>query len=247
MNLLQGSQLRRQRAWAWAETPQVVIGTPVELLDMIQYVGLPRISSIKTVVVDEVDACLVHKSGTKLQGRTTARGNTGDSKALSSSLHTLLSKYLSPTYADESDEAIHDDGGIVIKDDTGNSDSTTTIPKRKIQQRQTIFASATIPQRRHFLKQCKSNQWTLEEPMFVCTSPGEALPPTLKHGYMLCQAKERKISTLKRIVQRVSSPNNKVLVFFDSGYLPLEGYGAMFAADLDGGVLYRMAKSSWNL
>ena len=37
MSLLQGSQLRRQRAWAWAETPQVVIGTPPEILDMVQY------------------------------------------------------------------------------------------------------------------------------------------------------------------------------------------------------------------
>ena len=33
MSLLQGSQLRRQRAWAWAETPQVVIRR-TELLDM---------------------------------------------------------------------------------------------------------------------------------------------------------------------------------------------------------------------
>jgi superfamily II DNA/RNA helicase len=39
MNILQGSSNKRQRAWAWSEPPQVVIGTPQELTDMVQYGG----------------------------------------------------------------------------------------------------------------------------------------------------------------------------------------------------------------
>lgn len=227
MNLLQGSQLKRQRSWAWAETPQVVIGTPAELLDMVQYGGLPRISSIKTVVVDEVDACLVHQSGNSLQGTSTK--NNGDARTLSSSLHPLLSKFLSPTYADEGD--IEDDDSIVLLDDTNKK------RKRKFRHRQTIFCSATIPQHRYFLKQCKSNQWTLEEPVYVCTSPGEALPPTLEHAYMVCQSKNKKMATLRSIMKKLASSSNKVLIFFDSSR-PLEVIGNKLASSFDDGIFY---------
>ena len=236
MSLLQGSQLRRQRAWAWAETPQVVIGTPTELLDMVQYGGLPRISSIKTVVVDEVDACLVHNSGAALQGSSS--GRSGNSATLSSSLHPLLSKFLSPTYADENDEEVDTDA-IIISDDESKRKG-----KRKIRHRQTIFCSATIPQHRYFIKQCVQNQWTLEEPTFVCTSPGEALPPTLKHGYMICKSKENKISTLKKVIKKLTiSPKNKVLIFFDPSR-SMEDIGMTLANDLENGIFYQDGKTN---
>mmetsp|Transcript_5142 Transcript_5142/g.14959 ORF Transcript_5142/g.14959 Transcript_5142/m.14959 type:complete len:535 (-) Transcript_5142:795-2399(-) len=236
MSLLQGSQLKRQRAWAWAETPQVVIGTPKELLDMVQYAGLPRISSVRTVVVDEVDACLVHQSGTSLQGSTRNRKQNADTRTLSSSLHMLLSKFLSPTYADETD--IEDDDVILIADDTKKK------RKRRFKHRQTIFCSATIPQHRYFLKQCKANQWTLEEPVYVCTSPGEALPPTLEHAYMVCQSKRKKMATLRGVIRRLASPTNKVLVFVDAAR-PMEAIGEKLAGALgDESVVYQDRKTS---
>lgn len=233
MSLLQGSQLKRQRAWAWAETPQIVIGTPTELLDMVQYAGLPRISSIETVVVDEVDACLVHQSGTSLQGSSSNKNNA-DTRTISSSLHLLLSKFLSPTYADEED--IEDDDVIVIADDTNKK------RKRKFRHRQTIFCSATIPQHRYFLKQCKSNQWTLEEPVYVCTSPGEALPPTLEHAYMVCQSKAKKMATLRNLVKKLTTPKNKLLIFFDPNR-PLNLIGEKLAGVFEDGVLYEDRKT----
>jgi superfamily II DNA/RNA helicase len=238
MSLLQGSQLRRQRAWAWAETPQVVIGTPNEVLGMIQYGGIPRISSIRTVVVDEVDACLVHNSGVRLQG-SASKGGIGDSMALSSSLHQLLSKHLSPTYADELDDLdIYDSGASNLVQDASSNKSGG----RKIQHRQTLFCSATIPQHRHFLKQCKANQWTLEEPVFVCTSPGEALPPTLRHGYMMCNSKEHKLATLQRIVKKLISPTNKILIFCDP-VRDLEEIGGVLAESVENAVLFIEGKS----
>jgi hypothetical protein len=62
-----------------------------KLLDMVQYGGLPRISSIiNTVVVDEVNACLVHNMGARSMVDVT----------MSSLLRQLLSKHLSgPTNA----------------------------------------------------------------------------------------------------------------------------------------------------
>ena len=222
MNLLQGSQLKRQRAWAWAETPQVVIGTPPELLDMVRYGGLPRISSCRTVVVDEVDACLVHKSGesliiTQRSGGGTGTGRKGGKKlsstaTLSSSLHELLSKYLSPTFVDINDVGESDlidgnggDGQKTIVVDNG----TRRKGKGRYQyraQRQTLFCSATIPQHRYFIKQCKANAWTLEEPVFVSTTAREALPPTLRHGYMVCSSQDQKASTLRRVLRKIMIP-----------------------------------------
>ena len=233
MSLLQGSQLKRQRAWAWAETPQIVIGTPTELLNMVQYGGLPRISSIETVVVDEVDACLVHQSGAALQG--SSGKNNADVQTLSSSLHPLLSKFLSPTFADEGD--IEDNDVIVLADDSNKK------RKRKFRHRQTIFCSATIPQHRYFLKQCKANQWTLEEPVYVCTSPGEALPPTLEHAYMVCLSKTKKMATLRNLLKKLTSPSNKVLVFFDASR-PLETIGKKLANEFDGGIFYQDKKTN---
>jgi superfamily II DNA/RNA helicase len=224
MSLLQGSQLRRQRAWAWAETPQVVIGTPVELLQMVQTGGLPRINSLNYVVVDEVDACLVHTSGAVL---------TGD-KTLASSLHVLLSKYLSPTYA------VDDVGsGTLLQNQLGD---TSKRPRRRFKHRQTVFASATIPQHRHFLKQCKKNQWTLEEPVFVCTSPGESLPPTLSHAYMVCASMDKKLATLRRVLPKLQTNDNKVLVFCDSSR-PMEEMAQAIANDLKG-VWYQEGKTN---
>lgn len=247
MSLLQGSTLKRQRAWAWAETPQVVIGTPSELLDMVQYGGLPRINSIRYVVVDEVDACLLHKSGAALAASSSSSsassnpmGIGGDNKALASSLQILLSKFLSPTYAV--------DDGLDYESSLGllGGDSTSR-PKRRFRHRRTVFASATIPQHRHFLKQCRANQWTLEEPIFVCTSPGEALPPTLQHAYLVCASMDKKLAALRRVITKLHQPpppssntttttttmDKKILIFCDTSR-PMEEMAKAVAHDLQG-------------
>jgi superfamily II DNA/RNA helicase len=234
MSLLQGSTLKRQRAWAWAETPHVVIGTPTEVLEMVKYGGLPRINSVRTVVVDEVDACLVHKSGA-------AMSNIND-KTISSSLNQLLSKFLSPTYYNDKDDYKEDVNTIRLDNSQQNQKSS----KRKFRNhRQTMFCSATIPQHRHFLKQCQANQWTLEEPVFVCTSPGEALPPTLEHPYLVCQSLDKKLATLRRKIlpklKTQTSSNNKILVFCEPYRRPMEEIATAIAHDL-GGVVYQENK-----
>ena len=56
MSLLEGSQNRRQRAWAWAEPPHIVVANPSTLEVMLKNGGL-RLNELRIVVVDEVDAC----------------------------------------------------------------------------------------------------------------------------------------------------------------------------------------------
>jgi len=112
--------------------------------------------------------------------------------------------------------------------------------------RQTIFASATIPQHNHFMRQCVRNGWTLREPVRVNVSPGELVPPTLKHVYVVCRDRSTKVAGLRRWMKKelgaaAASPeggvdnnnNNKVLVFCDPRR-PLETLAIMLAKDWNG-------------
>lgn len=221
MSVLQGSQNRRQRAWAWAEPPHLVIGTPTELCDMVRLGGIKRYNSVTYLVVDEVDACLLNNAGSLT------------SSLASSTLQELLSKYLSPTYDDRT-SAAPDDGHVrnAIKSEKFAS-------SRPLSFRQTIFASATLPQHRHFVKQCRQNQWTLRDPVHVCLRPGEQLlPPTLRHAYAVCRDTDSKLATLNRILGKIrqsqsGSDSKKVLIFAD-GHRPLEDMARSLAKGLRG-------------
>ena len=98
MSVLQGSQNRRQRAWAWAEPPHMIIGTPEELCTMIRSGGIKRYNSIKYLIVDEVDACLLNNIGKISSSTSSTRGQS--LQFTGTPLHELLSKYLLPTYDD---------------------------------------------------------------------------------------------------------------------------------------------------
>lgn len=211
MSVLQGSQNRRQRAWAWAEPPHVVIGTPQEVNNMLRLGAIKRQNSIRMVVVDEVDACLLN--------------NAGSFNVASLPLHEVLAKHLSPTFLEKS---LDEDPGSVVRNRpwTGN--------------RQTIFCSATIPQYRHFLKQCTQNRWTLKEPLYVCsalTTGEQFIPPTLEHLYMVCAAQEQKMASLRRVVQRLynlcqdQQTPTKVLVFAEPRR-PMEDMACALAMDV---------------
>ena len=207
MNILQGSTNKRQRAWAWSEPPQIVIGTPQELTDMVEFGGI-RYNSVKHVVVDEVDACLL--------------GNGGSLTTNAGPLHTLLSKYLSPTFHKGEEEP-------EINFNVAESNK----PRPLSRQRQTVFCSATIPQHRHFLKQCVQNQWTISEPIYVCANPGDVLPPTLSHSYLVASSKEKKVTALRRLLTKRQSTIRKVIVFCEPNR-PLEQMAQAIAKDLNG-------------
>lgn len=130
MSVLEGSKHRRQRAWAWAEPPHIVIGNPDSLNRLVSN-GAIRVKAVSYVVVDEVDACLL-------------------SETTRASLHELLARSLCPTYAED-----EEDEGLASLAEAGTrvgGDEVMTIQKPS--GRQTVFASATIPQHNHFIRQC---------------------------------------------------------------------------------------------
>ena len=220
MSLLEGSNNRRQRAWAWAEPPHVVIGNPTALVNMVAYGGL-RYHTVKFVVLDEVDACLL-------------------SEETREELHTLLAKYLSPSFMSaellaELEEKSKNSVAAGIIKDKGAFNAETLAPWKQ-SPRQTVFCSATIPQHNHFIKQvimemdqnacntshhhtgqttccswltlavgllqCIQNQWTLSAPAHVHVSPGELMPTQLRHTYLTCPDNDQKMSALRAYLKR---------------------------------------------
>ena len=234
MPVLQGSANRRQRAWAWAEPPHVVIGTPDELTKMVSKGGI-RYNAVKFVVVDEVDACLLNNGGTYGGGSLSNVSSAGP-------LHDLLSRYLSPTF-DEAD-VLEEDGSSLIS----SSASDIAKAQRTVSHgtdRQTVFASATIPQHNHFMKQCVQNQWTVREPMHVCASPGELVPPTLKHTMAVCNGMKNKFPGLRRMIKKeISKGSLKKALVFCEPQRPMEEMAAALAADLGGRVWTENTSSS---
>jgi superfamily II DNA/RNA helicase len=212
MTILEGSNNKRQRAWAWSEPPQIVIGTPQELMQMVQFNAI-KYHAVQFVVVDEVDVCLKGNSASDL-----TRRNAGP-------MHELLSKYLSPTFGKGVHEDEWENGALRIVD----------TPKLRpvSSNRQTIFCSATIPQHRHFIQQCIQNQWTTTDPMYICANPGDILPPTLSHTYLVAASKEKKVAALRRFLVQNQSRLRKVLIFCEP-HRPMEEMAQIIAKDLRG-------------
>ena len=234
MPLLQGSSTIRQRAWAWSSPPHILIGTPSELHNMISRGGIKNIDAIKVVVVDEVDACLGsnYNFGTT-KGESTARGV----------LHELLSRYLNPTFqqVEKINSFIEGKDGKTYKLSSSEEEEMRGLTRN---YRQTILASATIPQHHHFMRQCVRNGWTLKEPIRVNVSPGALVPPTLKHVYVVCSEKKNKVSGMRRWLKKelgigageeqkpiMTSP--RVMIFCDPRR-PLDALADILARDFNG-------------
>ena len=242
MSLLEGSRNRRQRAWAWAEPPQVIVsqpttfdkvcgrafGTVVRVVHMIAppYFCLPvinplqmlargglRCSEVVAVVVDEVDACCDLTSPT------------------GSALYTILSKHLSPSYEESS---LVEAGAAKERPD--QLESTARIGFRG--QRQTIFTSASIPQSRHFIKQCVQRRWFLhDEPEFIhVEDAGNAFlcsPPSQISHTFYRTPKEKKLGSLRAFLRReASSGRLERAVVFVRGTRPLDQIAVVLREDL---------------
>jgi superfamily II DNA/RNA helicase len=176
MSLLDGSKNRRQRVWVLAEPPQLVIGNPAALCNLVTS-GRLRYHNVKMVVLDEVDAILLHR----------------DTRA---ELHNLLAKYLSPSYLNADIEDAQEGGGageeaqmlvaagLMKKGEEGMAGAAgEQLTPHKLTRRQTIFCSATIPQHNHFLKQVRETRgWTSTRDLWI---------PTPISGTILRIAEER--------------------------------------------------------
>ncbi|KAK6130314.1 hypothetical protein DH2020_035934 [Rehmannia glutinosa] len=60
-----------------------------------------------------------------------------------------------------------------------------------INNRQTIFASASIPQHRRFMYDCIQQKWTQADVVHVHVNPVEPMPSCLYHRFVICGKRER--------------------------------------------------------
>ncbi|KAF8392432.1 hypothetical protein HHK36_022774 [Tetracentron sinense] len=60
-----------------------------------------------------------------------------------------------------------------------------------INDHQTVFASASIPQHRHFLYDCIQQKWTKSDVVHVHVNPVQPMPSRIHHRFAICSKNER--------------------------------------------------------
>ncbi|CAN4112768.1 unnamed protein product [Withania somnifera] len=75
--------------------------------------------------------------------------------------------------------------------------------------RQTIFASASIPQHRRFLYDCMQQKWTRADVVHVHVNSVEPMPSCLHHRYMVCNKREKNPMLLSLL--QMDSPESAII------------------------------------
>ncbi|XP_054805821.1 DEAD-box ATP-dependent RNA helicase 58, chloroplastic isoform X3 [Prosopis cineraria] len=75
--------------------------------------------------------------------------------------------------------------------------------------RQTVFASASIPQHRRFLHDCVQQKWTKNDVVHIHVSPVEPMPSRLHHRFVVCH-RNKKQQTLLSLIQ-YDAPNSGII------------------------------------
>ncbi|KAH0434778.1 hypothetical protein IEQ34_026773 [Dendrobium chrysotoxum] len=70
-----------------------------------------------------------------------------------------------------------------------------------VERRQTVFASASIPQHNRFLYDCVQHKWTKNDVVHIHVNPIEPMPSHLHHSFAICSKKER-LSVLLYLLQK---------------------------------------------
>ena len=105
--------------------------------------------------------------------------------------------------------------------------------KPTLARRQTLFVSATLPQRQHFRRQCVDQRWCREAPLLVHAEPEEAVPAQLRHGWAPCTPAKR-VAAL-RVLLRRHEPTLSGAIVFVRPTLPLRKIAEALGGIVDEG------------
>ncbi|KAJ1627126.1 P-loop containing nucleoside triphosphate hydrolase protein [Pavlovales sp. CCMP2436] len=200
MLLLDLSHAARERRWLLAEPPNVVIGNPDAVLRAISS-GALRTAGVRMVVVDECDECVKDRSdslpsllsssgggsGTRVW---TASAGTADAGSSASSAASVLSASL--------DSAAAVGGPSAISAGVSSEFGSSPLPSCDV--RQTVFVSASVPQHRHFTKQCVGKRWMRPGAVHLHVAPAETIPSGISHRYVVCEPRER-VKVLRQLLR----------------------------------------------
>ena len=205
MALLDGSGAKRQRKWLVAQPPQVVVGN-VQQVDTVLQARLLRLENLRMLVVDEVDACL----------------GDGETSVL---LQRMLGGKLAVPLAAATAAA------AAARAANTDKRAARAATFSSLEGRQTLFVSASLPQRQHFRRQCVQQRWCREAPVLVHAEPLEAVPAQLRHGWAPC-APSKRLAAL-RVLLRRHEPRLDAAIVFAPPSLPLGRLAEALAGVLD--------------
>lgn len=77
-------------------------------------------------------------------------------------------------------------------------------------QRQTIFASATVPQHNRFMRDCIQNKWAKVDLVHIHVSPKVMMPEYLQHRYVVCDKQDK----LQALVSVLNRDNPRAAIIF---------------------------------
>ena len=220
MALLDGSGAKRQRKWLVAEPPQVIVGN-VEQVDSVLQQKLLRLESLQMLVVDEVDACLADEHTKTLLQRM-----------LSGQLAIPLAQQQQMQQQQLQQAAIlsGSGGGGGKRRRVGGSGGGEA---RALTGRQTLFVSATLPQRQHFRRQCFQQRWCREPPVLVHSEPELTMPAQLRHGWAPC-AQPKRIAALRVLLRQHAEQLTAAIIFVRPG-MPIRRIAEALADVIDDG------------
>lgn len=228
MLLLDRSHAARERRWLLADPPNVVVGNPEAVLRAITGRAL-RTAAVKLVVVDEADECAALRADAlalllagagasgapSLAAPPSAVAAVGGANALAVDAQAVTQA--------ASDEALAAGG---------SAGGSSLLPA--CDARQTVFVSASIPQHRHFIKQCVGRRWMRAAAQHVHVAPSEAVPAAIRHRFVVCEPKER-VRVLRQLLRAAARAGelDGAVVFCRDGR-PLEKLRAALVAAVGG-------------
>jgi superfamily II DNA/RNA helicase len=135
-----------------------------------------------------------------------------------------------------------DEFDACLLDTSTTSALQTVLGVRGRYPRQTILASATVPQHRHFLRQCVRQRWTNKdiEHVWVEEIEGQRVPSTLTHAYSVVDGR-KKLSAMRVLLQRFGRgsasalPRAIVFIMMSRPVLPIVDALNSALRDTDGG------------
>jgi len=187
MTLLDGPGASRQRKWIVAEPPQLIVGN-VQQIDEFLRARLLQLNKLRVLVVDEVDACLADRDTSAVLQRVLG--------GLAFRFSQLAKEQVDPR--------------------TGRRSREIQQAVQGREERQTVFVSATLPQKNHFRKQCVQENWCRELPLLIHSEPHEKLPSQLRHGWAPCSASAR-LAALRLLLRRHEPTLTGAIIFLKSG------------------------------
>ena len=181
----------------------------MQQVDAVLRARLLRLETVRMLVVDEVDACLQDEGTSAL-------------------LQRLMGGQLSIPLAQQS---LGGGGGGTAKQ--RQQSQPQRLKPERLAGRQTLFVSATLPQRQHFRRQCAQERWCREAPLLVHSDPAQALPSQLRHGWAPC-APPKRLAAL-RVLLRRHEPRLRAAIVFARPSMPLARIADALAGVVDDG------------